>query len=84
VAEHLGPGGHLKRLIDWFDDKPCQGCESHAAEMDRNGPAWCRENISLIDSWLHAGAWERKWWVPRRFFYPLILLAISRAEARQP
>ncbi len=56
-----GPGTELKKLLSKFRLKP-KGCvcNRHAAEMDRRGPVWCRENIDKIVGWLMAEAKKRK------------------------
>lgn len=76
----IGPGTHLKRKVEWFGFKTCNGCEEHAEEMDRRGPAWCRENISLIAWWLQTEAFARGIPMVKAAFYPIILTAIERAE----
>ena len=54
LAEH-GCGAHLHRLIKrWTGEgieDGCQ-CQSHIAEMNARGPAWCRENVDTIVDWL--------------------------------
>jgi hypothetical protein len=50
-----GPGTQLHKLITRFTGEKITtrcGCKSHIAEMNRNGPAWCRENVETIVGWL--------------------------------
>lgn len=50
-----GPGTQLHRLITKFTGEKITascGCKSHIAEMNRNGPAWCRENVDTIVGWM--------------------------------
>ena len=56
------PGTELKRIFSLFQivDSPTCQCKQHAAEMDRNGPAWCEQNIDSIVDWIAAEAKERR------------------------
>ena len=47
-------GTHLHRLLAAWGFTPTEGCfcEDRVAEMDRQGPKWCNENIDLIVEWL--------------------------------
>lgn len=50
-----GPGTQLHRLLKRITGEGVTascGCKSHIAEMNRNGPAWCRENVETIVGWL--------------------------------
>lgn len=54
AAKH-GPGTQLHKLITKFTGEKITascGCKSHIAEMNRNGPAWCRENVDTIIGWM--------------------------------
>ena len=48
------PGWQLKHLLGWasLNAGECTPCNDHAARMDREGPLWCRDNLSTIVSWL--------------------------------
>ncbi len=47
-----GPGSHLKTLLAaapfWFQPEARCKCLALAAEMNLNGPAWCRANVERI------------------------------------
>ena len=50
-----GPGTQLHRLLKKYtgqDIEPDCKCKSRIAEMDRRGPAWCREHVDVIVDWL--------------------------------
>ena len=79
-----GPGTELKAILTRFGIKPkgC-GCNSYAAQMDRRGPAWCRDNLDKITEWLLREGKKRN--LPlAKFSRPavkvLIRWAIRRAE----
>jgi hypothetical protein len=80
-----GPGTELKLILAGYGitaESGCQ-CEEHAAEMNRRGPAWCRENIEAILDWLQQAARQRGWSLlfNRTFVRELLVLpAIARAE----
>src|SRR5699024_4347952 len=49
-----GPGTELKKLLSRIGIRAlgnCQ-CNARAAEMDRGGADWCRENLETIVGWL--------------------------------
>jgi len=54
AAAH-GAGTYLHRLLKRLTGEgitaSCR-CTSHIATMNRNGPAWCRENVDTIVGWL--------------------------------
>ena len=54
LAEN-GCGAHLHRIIQKYTGEgitsDCQ-CRGRIAKMNRNGPAWCRENLDKIVGWL--------------------------------
>lgn len=54
----VGPGTELQKLIARFGLKPKTGCKCNARilEMNRNGEAWCIQNISVITGWLREEA----------------------------
>jgi len=81
-AFHSGPGTELKKLLSRFGIGPkgC-GCNARAAEMNRLGPAWCRENIETIADWLAEQAKKRKLPFTRLGAKLLIRWAIRRAES---
>lgn len=60
-VESSGPGTELKKILAKLHIKPggC-GCNRRAAEMDRRGSDWCRENIDKIAGWLLTEANKRK------------------------
>ena len=50
-----GPGTQLHKLITKFTGEKITascGCKSHIAAMNRNGPAWCRDNVDTIVGWM--------------------------------
>ena len=53
-THRIGAGTHLHRLLAAWGFMPTEGClcEDRVAEMDRQGPQWCRENVDLITDWL--------------------------------
>ena len=61
-APSQGPGAELKRLLHQLGMRPGAACQCHAraAEMDRRGAAWCRENIAKIVGWLREEVERRK------------------------
>lgn len=81
----LGPGGELKKIlrtVAWLGPKRCL-CNKHAAEMDRRGTQWCRDNVETIIDWLKAEAAKTvmlKAVFSRTVAREAVLLAIRRAE----
>ena len=61
AAPGRGPGTELKKLlaIAGIVASPDCACNARAAEMDRNGPAWCEENIGTVCGWLREQAEAR-------------------------
>ena len=54
LAQH-GPGAHLHRLIKKYTGEGITakcGCVNRIAEMNRRGPAWCRDNMQTIIGWM--------------------------------
>src|SRR6478609_6310519 len=41
----FGAGTELKNIFRSFGIPPCSSCAAKAAEMDRQGLAWCREHF---------------------------------------
>lgn len=82
-----GPGSQLKILLARFGLRATGcGCNRRAAEMDRRGSDWCRENITLIVAVMFEAARKRK--LPlanlsRPAIKLLVRWAISRSERRQ-
>jgi hypothetical protein len=56
-----GAGTQLKKLLAAAGIVAEHGCPCHsrAAEMDRNGTAWCEANIDTIVGWLREQAQAR-------------------------
>lgn len=57
-----GPGTELKTMLGKLGIKPqggC-GCESYAAEMDKNGVEWCEQNVDTIVGRMRKEAEKRK------------------------
>ena len=81
-----GPGTELKKLLaSWgITDSPSCPCNARAAEMDRNGVAWCREHRAEIIGWLQEGAaawgWAAKLAAKAMPIGRLVDEAIRRAE----
>lgn len=87
-----GPGDVLHRLIIrrfGEDYRTGCGCESFVAEMNHNGPAWCREHAGEIAAKMQTEAEKRGWklaklrWPTKRFCRLLVLKAIRDAEKAQ-
>ena len=53
-TERVGVGTHVHRLLAAWGFTPTAGCfcEDRVAEMDRQGPQWCCENLEVITDWL--------------------------------
>jgi hypothetical protein len=77
-----GPGSKLKKLIGLFGftTKSCSRCGRRAAEMDRQGASWCRQNLETIVGWLREEAARRRIPFSDRLARKLILTAIRQAE----
>jgi hypothetical protein len=71
-----GAGTELRKMLHLVGIQPrgpaCK-CNEHAAEMDRQGTAWCEEHIEEIVDWLEAEAKTR----------PLLGAMFARAPAKQ-
>lgn len=80
----IGAGTILKALLARFgisDTQTC-GCQSLAADMDRHGLAWCRENMDRILDHMAVEASNRKLLFIRSAARILVLSAIRQAERR--
>ena len=78
-----GPGTELKKLFARFRFRPVKGCGCNriAAQMDRQGPAWCRANLDKLVSQIFQEAKKRK--LPlTRFSRPAIKAFARRAIRR--
>jgi hypothetical protein len=57
------PGTELKKILAgwpfYLTSSPDCACNARAAEMDRNGPDWCEENIGTVCGWLREQAEAR-------------------------
>lgn len=54
VISQAGVGTEVKKLLSKIGIRATStcNCNKHVAEMDRNGPEWCRNNIETILSWM--------------------------------
>ena len=79
---HGGTGTELKALLAKVGITGALGCSCnrHAAEMDRQGPAWCRANLEKIVGWLRTEAARRHPPFVGLLATQVIRLAIARAE----
>lgn len=80
-----GVGTELKNLLKFFgqyDDVGCN-CKKHAETMDRNGIAWCEQNIPAIVGWLQEEAARRKAlkWISGRITGMIATRVVQRAIA---
>lgn len=82
APEGKGPGTELKKLLARFGIRAGRNCwcNARAAEMDRRGPKWCRENLDTIVAWLEDEAARRKLRFYRFGASLLVRLAIRRAQ----
>lgn len=76
-----GPGTELKKLLSKIGIKssPSCSCNKRAAEMDRQGVAWCEQNVETICDWLQEESTKRKLPFVRLAGKALIYMAIRRA-----
>lgn len=80
-----GAGSELKAILAfWFRIKSHSGCncDELAAEMDANGPEWCRANIETIVDNMKWNARALKITFNRPAARLLVNLAIRRAERK--
>jgi hypothetical protein len=78
-----GAGTELKAIFGHFGIRPCNRCLALANEMDRNGTAWCRENLDRLAGEITGEARRRGWLVGQLAKLSVrraILQAIERAE----
>ncbi len=80
--EPNGVGTELKKLLSKIGITPAAGCScnSRALEMNRNGIAWCEQNVGVIVGWLKEEATKRKLPFVETGAKLLIKLAIHRAK----
>lgn len=82
VGSPGGAGTELAKILEWFGYKKngnCR-CNEHMRNMNRNGTAWCRANLSTIVDWLQEEAREREVLFSRTAASIAIRTAIRRAE----
>jgi hypothetical protein len=77
-----GPGAELSKLLSRLgisasDNCPCK---ERAREMDRQGTAWCRENMATILGWLREEAERRGLPYSETLATLVVKLAIRNAE----
>jgi hypothetical protein len=79
-----GPGTILKQMLTriGIHATPNCKCNRRAAEMDSRGPAWCEQNIDLIESWLAEESAARGLPFIKSMGRLLILAAIRRSRRR--
>jgi hypothetical protein len=78
-----GAGTNLKKFFArWFFQKARPGCSCNAvaAQMDMNGPQWCRDNVEWILREIEKNAEKRGLPFMRAIVKPIVLLAIRKAE----
>ncbi len=78
-----GPGSELLRLLTFFkwmcNLKDCD-CNQRAAEMNKNGPEWCEDNIGAIVDWLKENARKCKMPFSELIARRIVRLAIRRSQ----
>jgi len=58
-----GPGTELSKILSSIGINPKEcgcSCKSRAKKMDKEGIAWCEENIETIVTWLQEEAAKRR------------------------
>lgn len=78
-----GAGTNLKQFfLRWFGQKaePNCSCNAVAAQMDRMGPQWCRDNMAWILDHIKTNAEKRGLPYTRLVVEPIVRLAIRKAE----
>ncbi len=77
-----GVGTELSRMLAavGIHPTPTCPCKARAAEMDRRGVAWCKENIELIVAWLREEAERRRLPFAAAVGRVLVRRAIRRVE----
>jgi hypothetical protein len=81
-----GAGTHLKAFFKkWFGQvaSPNCSCNAVAAQMDRLGPQWCRDNMEWILGEIQKNAEKRGLPYIRAVVEPIVMLAIRKAERDQ-
>ena len=84
-ASSGGAGTELKALLAsvGITAKPGCKCNRRAAEMDRLGVDWCRQNIETIVDWLQEEAYSRHLPFIRAAARLLVKRAIAKADNGQ-
>lgn len=81
-----GPGTELSKSLKRLGFRPKEGCActEHAADMDRRGVQWCRENVDTIMGWLEDEATRRgfRWLFRMSPVRTLVHNAIAAAEQK--
>jgi|694.fasta_scaffold27093_5 hypothetical protein len=72
----------LRRYLGIVATPDCR-CNERAANMDRNGCRWVRDNIEEIVGWMREEAAARNLPFVNAVGRQLVLLALSRAESRR-
>jgi hypothetical protein len=62
AAPTSGAGSELKAMTVLIGIPACQQCVKEAADMDRQGPIWCREHIEDIVARIEKRAADLGWW----------------------
>jgi hypothetical protein len=77
-----GPGTELAKILSRLGirEMPACQCRARAAEMDRQGIAWCKANRSTIIDWMQAEAANRKLPFVRIVAELLVCRAIRKAR----
>lgn len=62
MASKPGAGHHLTKILTGlgFEKLAGCGCASRAAEMDRRGVQWCKDNVATITGWMKEECDARK------------------------
>lgn len=79
-----GAGTELKKLLAMIGitSSPNCACNARAAEMDRNGVQWCKDNVSEIVVWLQSEAQRRNLPFSRFAARKIVQIAIARAARK--
>jgi len=82
TAARPGVGTELKKLLSriGITASPTCSCNTKAEIMNRQGIAWCEENVETICDWLQEEATKRKLPFVRLAGKALIHMAIRRAK----
>ena len=81
-ACRFGPGWHLAQALDalGFRETIECGCNSKATQMNRWGPAGCRERLEEITGWLREAAEQAGVTIVETAIRDLVVAAIDQAE----